>query len=273
MKTKIYNKEGKQGKEISLPVFFSERVREDLIQKIVESKKVWQPYAPSPVAGNQYSASGKLKHHRKVWKSQYGRGMSRIPRKTMSVRGSQFNWVGATVPNTRGGRRAHPPKVMSRMGLLRINKKELMKAFISAISATANEKYIKKKYDSLKEEKIGNVPYVVESKITELKTKNLMNVLKEILGEKVYDVSIKKKKVRAGLGKLRGRKHRSSAGMIMVIGNEEKLKNSRFEVKKVNDLGVVDLAKGGPGRIVVYTEKAIKDLEDKINGSPKEEKK
>jgi large subunit ribosomal protein L4e len=273
MKTKIYNAEGKQGKEISLPSFFSERVREDLIQKIVEAKKVWQPYAPSPVAGNQYSASGKLKHHRKVWKSQYGRGMSRVPRKTMSVRGSQFNWVGATVPNTRGGRRAHPPKVMSMVGLSKINKKELLKAFISSISASANEKYIKKRYETLREEKIGDVPYVVESKITDLKAKDLMNSLKNILGEKVYDVSIKKKKIRAGIGKLRGRKHKTSAGMIMVLANEEKLKNSRFEIKKVSELSVVDLAKGGPGRIVVYTENAIKDLENKIKGIAKEEKK
>lgn len=222
MKTKIYTVEGKSGKDISLPSFFSEKVREDLIQKIVEAKKVWQPYAPSPVAGNQYSASGKLKHHRKVWKSQYGRGMSRVPRKTMSVRGSQFNWVGATVPNTRGGRRAHPPKVMSMIGLSKINKKELLKAFISALSATANEKWIKKKYETLSGEKLEKTPYIIESKLTELKTKDLLNSLKKILGEKVYEVSIKKKSIRAGIGKLRGRKHKSNAGMIMVIGKDRK---------------------------------------------------
>ena len=117
-KANILNIDGKKVKEIELPKCFSQPIREDIVAKVVEIKKQKQPYGPSPVGGKQSSASGKIVHRRHVWKSGYGRGQSRIPRKTMSRRGTQFNWVGAEVPNTRGGRRAHPPKAASM-----INKK------------------------------------------------------------------------------------------------------------------------------------------------------
>jgi len=264
MKAKIYAIDGKQGKEMTLPSFFSTVVRSDLIQKIIEAKKVWQPYGPSPVAGNQASASGKLKHHRKVWKSQYGRGMSRVPRKQMSRRGSQFNWVAATVPNARGGRKVHSPKVISMISLPSINKKELKLALMSAISATANPKWITKRYASLEKEKITNAPFIVDSKLVELKSKDLIESLKKILGEKLFSLALKKKTIRAGIGKLRGRKYKSNLGLLIVTGNEEKLKTTAFDIQKANKLGVNDLANGGVGRLTVYTENAIKDLEVKL---------
>jgi large subunit ribosomal protein L4e len=261
MKTNILNIEGKKKGQIDLPKCFSQTIRENLIQKIIEAKKTNQPYGPSPVAGNQYSASGKLKHHRKVWKSQYGRGMSRIPRKQMSRRGSQFNWVGATVPNTRGGRRAHPPKVVSMFELARVNKKELRLALMSAISASADAKIVSKRYERLRKEKLENVPYVVDSKFTSLKIKEILIGLKKIFGEKAFDVAIPQKTVRKGLGKLRGRKYKKNAGFLFILGNDEKLKTTIFEVARVKTLGVNDLANGGVGRLAIYTEKAIKDLE------------
>jgi large subunit ribosomal protein L4e len=264
MKTKIYTLDGKKGKEIVLPDFFSETVRNNLIQKIIEAKKTQQPYAPNPIAGQQYSASGKLKHHRKVWKSQYGRGMSRIPRKIMTRRGSQFHWVGATSPNTRGGRRAHPPKIISLVGSPKINKREMKLAMKSALSATISPEWVNKRYDSLQEVKIENLPLIVESKITKLKTKELLLTLKKILGEKLYEIAIRKKKVRNGKGKLRGRKYKSNLGLLFVIGNDEKIKTTAFDVKTVRTLGINDLAIGNPGRLTIYTEKAIKDLEEKF---------
>lgn len=263
MKAQILAIDGKKKGEMTLPKFFSEKIRVDLIQKIFESKKVKQPYAPSPIAGNQASASGVLKHHRKVWKSQYGRGMSRVPRKQMSRRGSQFNWVGATVPNTRGGRRAHPPKVASMLTVLKVNKKELKLAIIGALSATVNEKYVAKRYERLNGKKLHNLPLVVESKFVELKTKELLQNLKTILGEDLYEVAIQKKTIRSGKGKLRGRKYKNNLGLLFVTGKDEKLKTTAFDVKKADKVGINDLANGGVGRLTVYTEKAIKDLEAK----------
>lgn len=190
MKANLLDINGKKLKAFDLPACFNEAIRQDLIQKIIEAKKVQQPYAPNPAAGNQYSASGKLKHHRKVWKSQYGRGISRIPRKIMTRKGSQFNWVGATVPNTRGGRRAHPPKVISMLGLARVNKKELVLALKSALSATTSGDLIVKRYGRLEDKKVDNLPLIVESKIIALKTKELLKSLKKILGDQLFELAI-----------------------------------------------------------------------------------
>ena len=43
-----------------------------------------------------------------------------------------------------------------------------------------------------------------------------------------------------------------------------KPKTGSFEIKRANSVGVMDLAKGGVGRIVIYTENAIKDLMERL---------
>ncbi len=264
-KAKILDIHGKEKGTIELPGAFSEKIREDMVAKVIEAKKFGQPYSPSPVAGKQYSARGKIKHRRHVWKSSYGRGMSRIPRKIHSRKGSQFNWIGASVPFARGGMRAHPPKIISRMGKLKINKKEFILVLKSALAATADEKKISERYETLKGKKIKNIPFVVEGKITELKTKEINSSLKNILGN-LYDIAIKKKSVRAGKGKMRGRKYKVSAGMLFVVGKSENIKTGSFDVRRANNVGVNDLAKGGLGRLTIYTENAIKDLNERFKG-------
>jgi large subunit ribosomal protein L4e len=261
MKTKIYSIDGKAGKEIELPECFSANVREDIVSRVLEAKKTMQPYAPSLVAGKQHAAKGKLVHRRHVWRSGYGRGASRVPRKIFSRRGSQFNWEAAEVPFARGGMRAHPPKVLGHINSSKINKKEFKLAFLSALSATANKEQVTKKYDSI--EKIRELPIVIENKIASLKIKELLSSLKKILGKNLFNVAVRKKSVRAGKGKLRGRKYKSTAGMLFVIGEKEKLKTNAFDVKTVKNLGIKDLAQGGLGRLTVYTEQAIKEIADK----------
>ena len=145
-----------------------------------------------------------------------------------------------------------------------VNKKELKIALISAISATANEREVVNRYERLSNKKVGNLPLIVESKLTSLKAKELILSLKKILGEKLFELALKKKTVRAGKGKLRGRKYKSNAGLLFVIGEKEKLKTNAFEIKNVNNLGVTDLAKGGAGRLTLYTEQAIKELGEKL---------
>ncbi len=264
MKTNVLSLEGKKIKEIDLPKCFSQAIRRDILSKVLEIKKNKQPYSPSPVAGKQHSASGKIVHRRHVWKSGYGRGIARIPRKIMSRRGSQFNWVGAEVSAMRGGRRAHPPKILSMVNTRKINKKELKIALISAISATANEKELIARYERLKGKKIENLPLVVESKLVSLKIKNLISSLKKVLGEQLFVLAPQKKTIRSGKGKLRGRKYKNNAGLLLVTGEKEKLKTNVFEVKNVKNLSVMDLAKGGPGRLTLYTENAIRELGEKL---------
>lgn len=262
MKAHILSINGKKLKQIELPKIFSGKVRADVVEKVLEAQKRKQPYAPSLVAGKQQSAKGIIRHKRHEWKVQYGRGMSRIPRKIMMRRGSQFRWEGAYSPNTRGGMRAHPPKIIAMMKFLKINKKEFALAFSSALSATTTSKLLLKKYSSL--EKLNKeFPLVVESKLTTLKAKEFLKSLKEILGEELMNISVKKKSQRAGKGKMRGRKYKSNAGLLLVQGMKENLKTNAVEVVRVNELGVTDLARGGLGRLTIYTEDAIKYLREK----------
>lgn len=264
MKTNILDINGKKTKEITLPSFFSEPVREDIVAKVLETEKNRQPYAPSPVGGKQHSASGKIQHTRKVWKTMQGKGISRVPRKIMSRRGSQFNWVGAEIPNAIGGRRAHPPKIISMINTKRINKKEMKIALKSTLSATTNDKLVSKRYETLNDKKILGLPLVVESKITSLKTKGLIDSLKNLLGKDLFEVAIKKRKVRSGIGKLRGRRYKKNAGLLLVTGAKEKLITNIIDVKNAKGVNVTDLANGGVGRLTVYTEEAVKELGERL---------
>lgn len=272
MKTKILDLTGKEKGSLNLPEFFESPVREDIVFKVLESKKRKQPYSPSPVAGKQHSASGKINHRRHVWKTHYGQGISRIPRKIMSAKGTRFNWVGAIIPSTVGGRRAHPPKVLSMINSNKINKKEMIVALKSALTATTLEKYLLQKYSSL--EKLDKqVPFVVSiSNAEKIKVKDLLNGLKSILGEKLYGISLRKKSIRSGKGKARGRKYKSNAGLLFVLGSKEKLKTKSFEIATADKLNVTDLAKGGLGRLTIYTENAIKELEERFSEKTKEVK-
>lgn len=263
-KSKILDINGKEKGSIELPKFFSEKIREDIVAKVLEAKKVKQPYSPSPVAGKQNSASGNIQHTRNVWKTMQGKGISKVPRKIMSRRGSQFNWVGAEIPNARGGRRAHPPKIESMINTKKINKKELEIALKSALSATANEKEVSDRYERLNGKKLIGLPFVIEPKILSLKVKELISSLEKILGKELFEVALKKRKVRSGIGKLRGRRYKKNAGLLLVIGEKEKLKTNVIDVKMVKSLNVNDLAKGGVGRLTMYTEQAIKELGEKI---------
>jgi len=259
-KVQVVDVNGKKLKEINTSLF-EEPIREDIIFKVIEAEKIWQPYSPKYRAGMDRSASGKIRHRRHVWKTDRGRGLSRIPRKVFWRRGTQFSWEGAIVPSTKGGRRAHPPK--GSVNLKKINKKELKKALLSALTYSSSVEEIKKKYSSLKDKKIGiNLPIVVESKLLKLKTKDFFKSLKKILGE-LYDIALQKKNKRKGKGKMRGRKYKKNAGLLFVIGKNEEKKIKGIEVVKADQLIVTDLANNG-ARLSMFTEEAIKDLEKTI---------
>jgi len=264
MKTKVFDVQGKSTKEIELPGFFSKGIREDIVSKVLEASKTMQPYAPSLTAGKQHSASGIIRHARRKWRTAYGKGISRVPRKIMSGKGSQFNWVGAEIASTRGGRRAHPPKTISMINTKKINKKELSLALASAINATADTKSISKKYPRVDTKGIKELPFVVESKINSLKTKEFIDAIKKIIGNNFFESASIRKKIRAGKGKRRGRRYKSSAGLLLVVGKEEQPKVKIFDFKKAQNLSVEDLASGGLGRAVIYTENAIKELGEKL---------
>ena len=189
MKTTLYTKTGTKKSEITLPSLFETKVRKDITSKYFELDKFVQPYSSDPKAGKKHSASGTISHKRHDWKGHYGRGIARMPRKTMWRRGTQFFWIGAEVSMARGGRKAHPPKGIGKEK--KINKKEIKMAMNSALAATADKNTIKERYSTL--DKIEIAPAVVEA-LPE-KTKDLVALLKKIYGE-AFKLVLKKKTVR-----------------------------------------------------------------------------
>ena len=257
MKSQILSQTGKKG-EIELPGFFSEKIREDIAQKFFEASKKIQPYGPNPESGKHHSASGNLSHSRRLWKTAYGKGISRVPRKIMWRRGDHFFWIGAEVSGTRGGRQAHPPKPIHFQQEKKINKKEKIIALHSAFASTIDPEFIKRRYKSLENKKI-NLPLIISSEDLKMKTKEFFKFLEKNLGE-IFNLALKKKSQRAGKGKIRNRRYKENAGLLLTIGNKEEKKVSGIDVKKISELEISDLFP--LGRLTCYTEQAIKELSE-----------
>lgn len=265
MKAIIYSTSGEKKSEIELPSFFTEGVRKDLIAKVfrAESAEMRQAYGVAKMAGKRASAPGKIRHRRRVWKTAYGYGISRVPRKVLSRRGRRFFWQGAFMPGTVGGRKAHPTKPEKIWGI-KINKKEKARALKAAIASTTSVNILKEKY------KLDGfpiqLPLIVERKIEEVnKIKELKKILLALLKTEKF---FSQKRLRAGKGKLRGRKYKKSAGLLLVVSKANKLKNIKsFEIKEVKELKVSDLAPGGKaGRLTIYSHSAILDLAERFKG-------
>jgi len=265
MKVQIIDINGIKAREIATGIFESE-IRSDIVQKLIEIERFdeKQPYAPFTWAGMNTSASGNVKHNRHVWKTDRGRGTSRYPKKRMSDKGSHFVWVAAIIPGVRGGRRAHPPKIPRTE--IKINKKEKLLALKSALAMVASLDQLKKKYSTLNsmDTKL-KFPLVIDSKLLSLKSKGFFEALNKIFGKELFNLAVQEKTVRAGRGKMRGRKYKQNAGMLLVIGNKEKMKISGIDVVNVKEMKLRQLAENG-ARITMFTEEAVKDIENKLAG-------
>jgi large subunit ribosomal protein L4e len=260
MKTKIFDKNGKEKGLVDLPKNFSGKIRADILLKVFEAQKsvYAQAYGSMEGAGAQYSASGISKKKRHDWKGSYGKGISRIPRKIMSRHGASFNWIGATVASTRGGRRPHAPR-SEKVLINKINKKEILMAFNSALAGTIDAKSLEAKYGKKVESGA-----IFDNTILETKTRDFILTMKKVFADAFGSV-LKSKSIRAGIGKMRGRKYKSNAGMLFVIGNEEGMKRKGIDVVRVADLTIKDLSPNGePGRLTCYTENAIKNIGERF---------
>lgn len=258
MKSKLYSSDGDKKAEIQLPWVFNSPIREDIVAKSFEAEKfeLRQPYSSYEEAGKRHSASGTIRHGRHRWKGHYGKGISRAPRKKMWRRGTQFYWIGAETSQSRGGRMPHPPKGI--YSYRKINLKEREIALNSALAATFNIDYIRKRYASLQDNKEKIESGAIESLPD--KTKVLTLTLKKIYGDKL-DLIFKNRDVRAGKGKRRGRKYKSNAGLLIIKGKDEKGKFSGIDVKTLPEINLSDLYP--LGRLTVYTKKALEELENK----------
>lgn len=261
MKVEILSITNSKIGEKDLPKQFNEEIRPDLIKRAVlavYSKR--KAYGSDPMAGKK--ASAEISRRRRNYKGSYGHGISRVPRKIMSRRGTRMNWVGAFAPGTVGGRRAHPPK-SEKIWEQKINKNEKRKAVRSALAATINLEFVKKRGHLLPK----TYPFILEDKFEELsKTKEVKKILETIeLKEELKRISAKK--IRAGKGKMRGRKYKTIRGILMVVSKDCKLKEASknipgVEIANVESLNAEILAPGAvPGRLTIFTKQAIEKME------------
>ena len=255
MKAKLYSSSGEQKSEISLPAIFDSKVREDLVLKYFEAEKfsLRQRYSAYDEAGRRHSASGTISHRRHKWKGAYGKGISRIPRKKMWRRGTQFFWIGAEVSSTRGGRSINAPQGL--YTTRKINRKEKTAAILSGLAATANPAFVSKRYSTLSDSKVSSA--VIES--LPLKTKDFLSTMKKIFGSS-FDKVFKIKQVRSGKGKKRARKYKSNAGLLLVTSKDENAKISGLDIRKTDEIRMKDLYP--LGRLTLYTQKALDELKN-----------
>ena len=253
MKAQIISLSGEKKGDITLPLMFDTRVREDLSQKFYEVMKIYAPYSPSPTAGRRHSASGTISHLRHDWKGHYGKGIARVPRKAMWRRGEQFYWVGAEINMARGGRAVHTPRKHYRP--LKINQREQILAMHSAFAATANKNYVAQRYERLSKAQI-TVPVVLNTE-GNIKTKQFIELLHKLYGEN-YLVALQQKSVRSGKGKMRGRTYKNNAGLLLVKSEKEKISLKGVDVVNAKDVTIADLYP--LGRLTIYTEQSLKEL-------------
>lgn len=262
MKLAIFSTANDKVGEINMPFQFDEELRPDLIQRAVLAIQSHnrQPYAASDEAGKRSSA--KLSRRRRNYRGSYGIGISRVPRKIMTRRGTRMNWVGAFAPGTVGGRRAHPPKT-EKIWKKKINEKENSKAIRSAIAATLVKDIVAKRGHFVPD----NYPFVLDDSFELIqKTKEAVEIFNKLgLGEELSRAQ--EKKVRAGKGKSRGRKYKKKKGPLIVVSKPGKLSDAvinipGIDIVEVKSLNAELLAPGAKaGRLTLWTKGAVDILE------------
>ncbi|MFP3190405.1 MAG: 50S ribosomal protein L4 [Thermoproteota archaeon] len=242
---------------IPKPFLFSYRY--DLIKRafLTEEQNKKQPKGVDPLAGKRTSAES--------WGVGYG--IARVPR--VKGGGTPRANQGAFAPNTVGGYNPTAPKP-NKVIKEKMNKKEKRLALFSAIAATTNLDFIRRRGHIITNDNI-KLPIVLSEKACELnKMKDLIPFLKNV---GIFDDIEKVKesiKIRAGKGKMRGRKYKERKSFLLVCYGEEPIKNAvknlpGVDVSDVRNLSVSKLAPGGhPGRLTLWTYKAFKYLADKF---------
>ena len=254
MNIQVYDLLGNPKKTIELPKIFETLLRPDVIKRAVLAQQSHgiQPQGRDPMAGKRTSAVS----------MGTGHGTARLPR----VKGSRFPRAqqGAFAPSAVGGRLTHPPRSEKKIYKF-INKKERRLAIRSAIAATANKTQIS--YRGHRIEDVPMFPLVIVDELQDIENASEARKFFKNLGlwpdlERVYS----SRKIRAGKGKMRGRKRRHSVGPLLVIHQTGEVRKAvgnflGVDVIKVNYLNSEALAPGTvPGRLTVWTSSAINYL-------------
>ncbi len=250
--TNVYSVKGEVSGTVEVPAAFSAAYRPDLIKKAVLAAAAngRQAYGPSPEAGMRHSVS--------TWGK--GRGVARVQRLHDGSRATQS-------PNNISGRRAHPPLV-EKIWAQKVNKKEAKLARLSAIACTGCADCVRARGHDF-DDKVS-FPVVVDDALNEVATAAEVMELFDAIGIG-YDVDRAKNgtKIRAGRGKMRGRKYRTPVSILIVISDKDRnaavFKGANnlpgVQVEEISTLNTAILAPGGDaGRLTVYTKAAIEEI-------------
>jgi len=243
------------GVTVCLPAVFRAPVRPDIVNLIHNevAKNRRQPYCVSEPAGHQTSAES----------SGTGRAVARIPR----VRGGGTHRSGqAAFGNMcRGGRMFAPTKQWRRWHR-KVGVAQKRYAICSAIAGSGVPSLVMAKGHVI--DGIPEVPFVVSDKVQGFtKTKEAVEFLRRNKAwadvAKVYAT----RRMRAGKGKLRNRRHVQKLGPLVVYDQDQGLTKAFRNIPgvdaiQVDNLNLLKLAPGGHiGRFVIWTESAFKKLD------------
>lgn len=249
-KVTIHGTKGDAKGEATLPAVFDTPYRPDVIAKAVKASRAnrRQAYGPSAMAGAMHSTASAGK----------GRGLSRVPRKASDN-------SGALAPPTVGGRRAHPP-TPNKNWSEKVNRQERRLAVKSAIAATKDKDLVVARGHRLGDK--VTLPLVVDSSLEKVdKLKDLKAALDALgLGDDLTR-AVEGRHVRAGRGKMRGRRFKQPVSLLLVAKDPTNLRRAAGALPGVDVvspalLSTERLAPGGTaGRLTVWTTAALKEME------------
>lgn len=254
MKVPVVDLQNKVIDEMELPKVFETPLRPDVIKRVVIAQQShrFQPQGRDPMAGKKTTAKS----------LGTGLGIARIPR----VRGTRR---GAFAVGTVGGRRGFPPTSKKRIKK-RINRKERWLAIKSAIAATALRDIVAARGHVI--DAVSHLPIVVEDEVESLKKTREVRSLLINLGVWLDVERADRGKIRAGKGKMRGRKKKVGRGPLIVVSEDRGISKASanlpgVDVVRITDLNAELLAPGAhPGRLVIWSRSAFEAL-DKVWGN------
>lgn len=245
----VYGVDGSVQKQIDLPKAFSTEFRPDLISRASVSilANSRQPYSPKPGAGMRHSVS--------TWGK--GHGVSRAQRIKGAFRGAQS-------PNNVGGRRAHPPRIETDHSK-KMNAKEMRFARLSALAAIANPGKVQARGHKFSDEVTLPIVLIDDAEKIE-STKDAMGLLEKIgLSDDLMRAE-NGRRIRAGHGKMRGRRYRNRKSVLFITSGICPAKKSfsnilGVDVVTIDSVNVEQLAPGGlAGRLTIMSEAAMNKI-------------
>ena len=254
--TKIFDLKGKKVGRLRIPQIFRTPNRPDVIRRAVVAIQShrFQPQGRDVLAGKRTTAESR----------GTGLGIARVAR--LKGRGQR----AAFIPFAVGGRATHPPVVEKKIRK-KIPRKEMRVALRSAVAATASKEIVASRGHMVDD--IPDFPLVVVDEIQNLKKTREVEEAFIHLGVWPDIFRVKEsRKVRAGKGKMRGRKMKQAVGPLLVLTKNEGIAEAArnlpgVDVASVDNLNVELLAPGThPGRLTVWTNSAFEKVDELFRG-------